>query len=273
MGGSAAINLNIFMRISMTWSAQQYLVFEDERSRPVRDLLGAIPASSARRVLDLGCGPGNSTELLAARFPEAAVIGLDNSPDMIAAARKRLPRINFIEHDLQSWDDPGPFDVILSNAVLHWVPDHQTLLPRLVQKLSSGGHLALQLPDNLDEPAHRLMRDVGQEGPWAAKLASAAGARASVGNVDWYYRMLAAHCSRVDIWRTTYYHPLKGGASAVVEWFKGSGLRPFLAPLDPEERSAYLEHYKSALERAYPLLPDGTLLLPFPRLFMVASRP
>src|SRR3984957_19656952 len=158
----------------MSWSAKQYVAFEDERTRPVRDLLSALPDIQARKVIDLGCGPGNSTELLAARFPGALVSGIDSSSDMIAAAARRLPQVQFTIGDIETWKDPGPFDVILANAVLHWVPDHSTLLPALIARLASGGGLAIQMPDNLDVPAHRLMREIAEKGPWATVLAARA---------------------------------------------------------------------------------------------------
>ena len=254
------------------WSARQYLKFADERTRPVRDLLAAVPATEVRRAVDLGCGPGNSTEVLAAAFPAAAIIGLDSSPDMIEAARRRLPQFRFEMAGIAAWDDPGPWEVMLANASLQWVPDHTALLPRLVAKLATGGSLAVQMPNNLDEPAHRLMHKVAGEGPWAAKLAAAAGARTTLGSAEWYYRCLRPHCARVDVWQTIYHHPLAGGVDAVVEWFKGSGLQPFLRPLDDAERADYLSRYRDAVAQAYKALFDGTVLLPFPRLFFVATR-
>jgi trans-aconitate 2-methyltransferase len=256
----------------MSWSAAQYLTFEDERTRPVRDLLAAIPEIAAKLAVDIGCGPGNSTERLAARLPDAEIIGLDSSPDMIAAARKRLPHLRFEIESIDAWAAPGPFDVILANAVLQWLPDHATLFPSLAGRLSVGGSLAVQMPDNLDEPAHRLMRDIAAEGPWAEKLAPALAARQPMGTADWYYALLRAHSSRVDIWRTTYHHPLSGGAAAVVDWFKGSGLRPYLDQLSVSEQAEYLLRYETEVALAYPPLPDGTVLLPFPRLFVVATR-
>lgn len=256
----------------MDWSAKQYTAFEDERTRPVRDLLAAVPGRAASAAVDLGCGPGNSTELLLRRCPDAEVTGLDSSPDMIAAARARLPHLRFQVANIAAWDAAGPFDVILANAVLQWLPDHAALLPRLAAKLAPGGSLAVQMPDNLDEPAHRLMREVAADGPWTAKLARAAGAREAMGTPGWYYGVLRPHCALVDIWRTTYHHPLAGGADAVVEWFKGSGLRPFLAPLNAAETAGFLAEYRSRIAGAYPALPDGSVLLPFPRLFLVATR-
>jgi trans-aconitate 2-methyltransferase len=256
----------------MTWSAEQYVIFEDERTRPVRDLLSALPDIQARSVIDLGCGPGNSTELLAARFGDAAVSGIDSSPDMIAAARKRLRQARFTLMAIEAWDDPGPFDVILANAVLQWLPDHARLLPALVSRLAPGGGLAVQMPDNLDAPTHRLMREIAADGPWADVLAPASAARTSIGDASWYYGVLHPLCSRVDVWRTTYHHPIRDGAAGIVEWFKGSGLRPFLEPLDPASRAAYLERYTAAVARAYPASADGSVLLPFPRFFMTAIR-
>ncbi|MEA3132766.1 MAG: trans-aconitate 2-methyltransferase, partial [Gammaproteobacteria bacterium] len=276
------------------WSADQYTKFEDERTRPVRDLLAALPAIEARIAIDIGCGPGNSTELLAARFPGASVRGIDNSADMIAAAQRRLPGLRFDLEDINRWIDrhaaksaaidaeigvidaemdviDAEIDVILANAVLQWLPDHARVFPALVAKLAPGGGLAVQMPDNLDEPAHRLMREIAADGPWAGKLAAAAATmRPSMGAADWYYGLLRSSGCKADVWRTTYYHALAGGAEAIVEWFKGSGLRPFIAPLDDDERMKFLERYREAVARAYPALPDGSVLLPFPRLFIVA---
>jgi trans-aconitate 2-methyltransferase len=257
----------------MSWSATQYSKFEDERSRPARDLIARIPAHTVANAVDIGCGPGNSTELLRDRFPEAVITAIDNSADMIEAARKRLPGITFRMDDIATWRDPGPFDIILANAALQWVPDHEFLLPKLIERLASGGCLAVQMPDNLDEPSHRIMREIAADGPWADKLTRASAARAIRREADWYYRTLqACNTTTVDIWRTTYYHPLAGGAEAVTEWFKATGLRPFLDPLDETERSAFLARYQASVALAYPAMSDGTVLLPFPRLFFVATR-
>ena len=254
----------------MTWSAKQYSSFEAERTRPVRDLVAAITTAPVHTAIDLGCGPGNSTEVLASRFPEAKVSGMDSSDDMIVAAQKRLPGLVFEQADIASWNPPQSFDVILANASLQWLPDHGTLYPRLASRLTPGGTLAVQTPDNLGEPAHRLMRELAADGPWAAQLADTA--HPARHNAEFYYQLLKPVCSHVDVWRTTYFHPLAGGASAVVEWFKGTALRPYLAPLSPELQSAFLARYTEAIAGAYPALPDGTVLLPFPRLFIIAVR-
>lgn len=236
------------------------------------DLLARIPTITVTNAADLGCGPGNSTELLQARFPSAVITAIDSSVDMIEAARKRLPNIQLDIDDIAGWRNPGPFEVILANASLQWVPDHESLLPMLISKLAPDGSLAVQIPDNLDEPAHCLMREIAADGPWADKLAGASRARATRHNADWYYRTLRARAATIDLWRTTYYHPLAGGAEALTEWFKGTGLRPFLDPLDAAERTAFLARYQASLAHAYPALPDGTVLLPFPRLFFVATH-
>lgn len=256
----------------MNWSAEQYSKFENERNRPIHDLLANIRTERVATAADLGCGPGNSTELLSRRFPGAVVTGLDNSANMIAAARKRLPAVQFELGDIASWQNPGPFDVIFANASLQWVPDHASLLPALLAKLTFGGNLAVQMPDNLDEPAHRLMREIAASGPWADKLAAACDARAPRRRIEWYFRELRGAGADVDIWRTTYHHLLAGGAAAVVEWFKGTGLRPFIDPLGDDEREEFIARYQAAVATAYPALPDGSVLLPFPRLFFVAVR-
>jgi len=253
----------------MTWSAKQYSMFEQQRTRPVRDLVAAIPDGDVRSAVDLGCGPGNSTEVLAERFPKALVTGMDSSDDMLVDARKRLPTLNFELADIGAWNPAQKFDVILANASLQWLPDHATLYPHLVNQLTEGGTLAVQTPDNLDEPAHRLAREIAADGPWAAKIGTVKHNQRHT--ASYYFELLSKHCSTVDVWRTTYHHPLAGSA-AVVEWFKGSALRPFLAPLTDSEKSAFLDEYLARITQAYPALADGTVLLPFPRLFIIATR-
>lgn len=255
----------------MTWSPSQYLAFEDDRTRPVRDLAAAIP-TAARTAVDVGCGPGNSTEVLAARFQGAAVSGFDSSPEMVEAARRRLPGLSFEVADVTGWTPGGACDVLLSNAVLQWLPDHAALFPRLAGFLAPGGTLAVQMPDNMDEPSQAAMREVAAQGPWAGALAGAGGFRPSISDAAGYYRMMRPHCARVDIWTTTYQHVLPGGLDAVVEWFKGSGLRPFLGPLDAGQREGFLAEYRARLAPHFPPMPDGSVLLPFPRLFIVATR-
>jgi trans-aconitate 2-methyltransferase len=260
------------MREIMTWSAAQYAKFEDERTRPARDLLGALEVEQVATAVDLGCGPGNSTELLKARFPNAALTAIDKSVEMIDAARGRLPSVDFRVGDISEWDEAGPFDLVFANASLQWVPDHASLLPRLLLKISPGGSLAMQVPDNLDEPAHKAMREIASQGPWSSKLSSALVVREPRHGADWYYNLFSNHPVKLSIWRTTYFHRLTGGAVDIVEWFRGTGLRPFLDPLDPAERVSFTERFREMVDEAYPALADDSVLLPFPRLFLIARR-
>lgn len=280
----------------MKWSARQYTTFEAERTRPIRDLLSAIPPphldSDIQRfgegvhtiiqthghephhermvAIDLGCGPGNSTQVLASKYPHAHVIGMDSSVDMIHAAQTRMPHIQFELADIQTWHETQKYDVILANASLQWLPDHDRLFPRLVHQLKSGGTLAVQMPDNLNEPAHLLMQQVAQDANWAGKLSGCA--RLTLHNATWYYQLLQPFCTHVDIWRTTYTHVLHGSVVAIVEWFKGTSLRPYLERLTLDEQTEFLSRYEQLLSHAYPELDHGVVLLPFPRLFIVATR-
>ena len=255
----------------MSWSPLQYSKFENERNRPIHDLLAQIPNSDVNNGADIGCGPGNSTELLFQKYPYANIIGMDSSANMIEAARKRIPDVAFELADIATWQNSGPFDVILANASLQWVPNHATLFPALISKLVPGGTLAIQMPDNFNEPAHRLMREVAANGPWRAKLTEASK-RLKRESADWYYEHLRGQVASLNIWRTTYYHTLTGGSGAVVEWFKGTGLQPFLNPLIKEEQHLFLEQYQQEINKAYHSYADGTVLLPFPRLFIIITR-
>jgi trans-aconitate 2-methyltransferase len=253
------------------WDAAQYLKFEHERSRPAIDLLARIPNENPRTCVDIGCGPGNSTELLVNRFPEASVTGLDRSPGMLAAARLRLPHVAFEQIDLTHWRPGRAYDVIFANASLQWLPDHEKLFPRLASLLPVGGCLAVQMPDTLQEPTRALLRMVAAEGPWTAKLMPVVTSRPRIGSIKDYYGFLATSCGSIDLWHTTYFYPLDNAAK-IVEWMKGSGLGPFLAQLDQDQRRRFLEEYEAQISAAYPPQIDGKVLLPFPTLFIVARR-
>jgi trans-aconitate 2-methyltransferase len=252
------------------WSARQYLKFEDERTRPPRDLLAQVPLQSPRRVVDLGCGPGNSTELLVARFLQAQVIGLDSSPDMLSKARQRLPKCQFVEADIAAWAPEEDADLLFANAAFQWVPDHPRHLRRLLEALQPGGVLAVQMPDNTGEPANRLQVEVAANGPWAKALAAAVP-RSSLLSPEAYYDLLRPICSQIDIWHSIYNNVLAAPA-AIVEWFKGSSLQPYLARLDGAMREQFLAAYTEKVAAAYTPRLDGKVLLKFPRLFIVAVR-
>jgi trans-aconitate 2-methyltransferase len=221
-------------------------------------------------VVDIGCGPGNSTELLLARYPGASLVGLDSSPEMLAAARKRLPAVTFVEADVAAWMPDPPVDLLYSNATFQWVRGHRDVARRLLATLPTGGVLALQMPDNLAEPTHRLMHDVALEGPWRQKFAAPIE-REEIPPAAAYYDLLKPLAANVDIWTTIYNHPL-ADAAAILEWVRGTGLRPYLARLTPDEERAFLADYLARLREAYPPLVDGRVLLRFPRLFIVAVK-
>ncbi|ETI19563.1 hypothetical protein G647_09397 [Cladophialophora carrionii CBS 160.54] len=266
------------------WNATQYLKFEAERTRPARDLLAQIPLTSPARVIDLGCGPGNSTAVLATHFPDAHITGVDSSPDMIAKARARLPGVEFQLGDLrdfaQSVSQAQPQQqhpqLVFSNAVFQWLPheSRMQILEDLLAALRPGDVFAFQVPDNFDEPSHRAMRETADEGPWAETLRPVTTFRRSFQSPRELYDRLSPLCRDgrdLNVWHTHYYHVLDD-APAIVEWVKGTGLRPYLDRLSPLERTAFLHEYLARVQRAYPPLADGKVCLRYPRLFVVAVR-
>lgn len=253
------------------WNSELYLKFEDERTRAARDLLAQAPQFEPKIVFDLGCGPGNSTELLAAKFPGAEIVGIDASENMLAVARARTPAATFIRQNIENWRPAEPVDLIFANASLHFLPDHPALMTRLLSYLRTGGRLAVQMPNNMHERSHAAMRMVAADGPWANRLLPIAKSCAVIGPAEEYYNLLTPLCRELDIWQTIYIHPLDGH-QGVVDWFEGSGLRPFLDVLSPNERADFLSRYRDKLAEAYPIQPDGKVLLRYPRLFFVLQK-
>ena len=253
------------------WNPALYSRFEDERTRPARELLARVPLADAKHVVDLGCGPGNSTELLVQRYPDAEVVGVDNSPAMLESARQRLPGTRFELADIATWQPAQAPDLIYANAALQWVPGHEQLFPRLFSLLSPGGVLAVQTPDNWNEPSHRLMREVAQLPAFAPAIGDPSRLRVGRLPLESYYDFLARDAEEIDAWHTIYQHRMDAPA-AIVEWVSATGLKPFVAPLDAPQRAAYLAEYERRIAAAYPQRVDGKLLLAFPRLFIVARR-
>ncbi|NTJ41614.1 trans-aconitate 2-methyltransferase [Agrobacterium larrymoorei] len=255
----------------MVWSAQQYLKFEDERTRPAQDLLARVPLEKIVSGYDLGCGPGNSTELLAERYGVNVVTGVDSDEDMLEKAQARLPNTEFQKADLATWRPKQKADLLYANAVFQWLPDHIDVLVSLMDHLKPGGVLAVQMPDNLEEPTHLAMEETGASGPWKNSFEGARLRRQKLPSPAQYFDRLSPKSARVDVWHTIYNHPMKD-AGAIVEWVKGTGLRPYLAAAGEENRDAFLSDYQSRIDAAYPPLADGRRLLRFPRLFVIAVK-
>jgi trans-aconitate 2-methyltransferase len=253
----------------MSWSPEGYLAFGDERTRPAVDLLARVPLSAPARVADLGCGPGNSTRLLCERWPEADVVGIDGSAAMLAKAEGSGLRARWLVSDVAAWTPDAPFDLLFSNAALHWLPDHASLLPRLLSHLRPGGVLAVQMPRNFAAPSHTLLREVASAGPWAASLAPHLD-RQPVAAPEWYHDLLAPLATALDIWQTEYLHVLDGD-EPVLNWVRSTALRPVIAALTPEEQALFEAEYARRLRTAYPTRRDGRTLFPFRRLFIVAT--
>ncbi|HEY4123966.1 MAG TPA: trans-aconitate 2-methyltransferase [Rhizomicrobium sp.] len=253
----------------MSWNPEKYLSFADERTRPAADLLARMPDISPGRVVDLGCGPGNSTALLASRWPDAHLDGVDSSQEMLQQARASGVRANWIHADLAQWAADVPYDVVFSNATYQWLGNHAALLPRLLQSVKAGGVFAFQVPNNFSAQSHALMREVAANGVWASKLGHVR--EASVLSVEAYYDILSPLVRSLDIWETIYLHVLEGD-DPVFNWVSATGLRPFVQALAGDEREAFSEIYRARLREAYPKRADGKTLFPFQRLFAVAQH-
>jgi trans-aconitate 2-methyltransferase len=266
--------------VPRNWDPAQYRRYGGERSRPFYDLISQIGARDPGLVVDLGCGPGELTASLCERWPRAEVSGLDNSPEMIAEARRvlagataggaALPRLTFELMDLHDWTPAEPPDVIVSNAVLQWLPDREALLLRFAEQLADGGWLAVQVPGNYDQPAHRLMRRLLGADRWRSRLADVELAWQSAEPTRYLDLLAGAGCEVVDAWETTYLHVLAGD-DPVLEWLKGTALRPVLGALDADGREEFLAEFGSLLRDAYPRRDYGTVW-PFRRVFVVARR-
>lgn len=251
------------------WDPGQYLKFADHRLRPAVDLLARVPLVSCRTAWDLGCGAGNVTKLLKARWPQADVTGVDSSAEMLDKARA-VAGIDWVQSDLATWRASAPADLVFSNAALHWLPDHARLFTHLIGQVAKGGVLAVQMPRNFAAPSHALLRAVARDGAWAQRLAPHL-MEEPVAAPQMYYDWLAPHASSLDIWEQEYLQILEG-ENPVVEWTKGTVVKPMLDRLTDDERPAFLSSYATKIAQAYPRRADGKTLFPFRRLFIVARR-
>ena len=258
--------------MSVRWDPQQYVRYADERSRPFVELLARVDATEPSYVVDLGCGPGPLTRMLADRWPGAQVLGVDSSPDMIADAQQHaIPnRLAFVEGDIASWQAAQPVDVLIANAALHWVPDHVELFPRFAAALAPSGVFAFQVPDNFTEPSHTLLLELRTSPRWRDRLGEDADRAAGVERPERYLQALVAAGLDADVWQTEYLHVLDGD-DPVLEWVKGTALRPVLSLLDGDDRDRFVAEYAALLREAYPKQDFGTVF-PFRRTFAVGRR-
>lgn len=255
---------------SHSWDPERYLTYADERGRPFLDLISRITAVEPLRVVDFGCGPGNLTRILPARWPGAEVVGLDSSQEMVDRANvERIAGVRFEVADLRVWQPAEPVDVLVSNATLQWVPGHLDLLPGLVARVAPGGWLAFQVPGNFAEPSHALLHELGADDRFSPYLQGIA--RPDGHGPETYLEALLDLGCEVDAWETTYLHMLQGD-DPVFTWISGTGARPTLQALPDELRDGFVTEYKHLLRDAYPARPHGTVL-PFRRVFVVAQVP
>jgi trans-aconitate 2-methyltransferase len=264
----------------VTWEPAQYLKYASERLRPALDLLARIDATAPRTIADLGCGAGNVTRILAARWPRARIVGIDNSEAMLAQARAATPQEAGIEWraaDLAPWAaaaTPASVDLVFSNAVLHWLDDHARLFPRLLAIVAPGGTLAVQMPSNFDAPSHVVPQEVAGSARWRPHL-GALLRPVPVAPAAQYFAWLSPHAEAVEAWTTEYLHVLPrtdDGTHPVVAWIKGTTLTPFLAALDAKAQRLFIAECATRIARAYPAQADGRVLYPFRRLFVLAAR-
>ncbi len=295
------------------WNPDEYLKFRDERTQPCRDLASRIAVPQARTVIDLGCGPGNSTQVLAERWPDAQITGLDGDTSMINVAIESLPRGRWITGDIAKWaagkppnetaekslsadaekptgqnavnpsgdtasesaaqsQEPELYDVVFSNAALQWLPDHGILYPQLFSHVAPGGALAIQIPSSFDRPAHRLLREIAASIAWRKWFPSGRVRNWAARDAEFYYDLLAPLASRVDVWQTEYFHVL-ANAEAVVDWYRGTGMRPYLNAISEDaDREKFIAEYTEKIRAAYKPRPDGKILFPFLRIFLIAYK-
>ena len=253
------------------WNAAQYLKFQQQRTQPAIDLAARIPLEAPKKIVDIGCGPGNSTAVLQRRFPQAEILGVDSSPDMIAAAKQAHPDLQFrqccVPEELSALGND--YDVVFSNACIQWIPAHRTLLPQMMALLRTGGVLAVQIPVNHKEPIHQIIQQLATGETWKFHFPNPRIFYQLT--MPEYYDLLGEVSAHFEIWETIYMHAMPSH-HAIMEWYRGTGLRPYLAALSPELQAKFEQDVLDGVVQAYPVQKDGTVIFPFPRLFFLAQR-
>jgi trans-aconitate 2-methyltransferase len=253
------------------WNPEKYLAFADERARPALDLIASIPNRDPRVIHDLGCGPGNSTQMLRDAFPDAKISALDSSPAMIEKAKSSGVDAEFLIADVTQWTPDPDADVVFSNALFQWIPQHDERLLHILSALKSGGILVVQMPDNLQEPSHRMMAEVARTYVTKTESDQIVITRSSLLTSNGYFDLLRPVAQRVDVWRTTYHHDLKDHR-AIADMFSSTGLKPWLDAIDRQSTEEFLNAYVKAIAPHYPAMKNGRVLYPFPRLFILAVK-
>jgi trans-aconitate 2-methyltransferase len=253
------------------WDPQQYLQFKHERTQPSIDLVARIHSDDPKTIIDIGCGPGNSTQILHTRWPNAVIIGLDNSEKMIERARKDYPNQQWIVGDALTLEINQTYDIVFSNAAIHWIPNHDVLIPRLFQLVNKNGILAIQIPANHDSPLYKIIVRTSQNRKWSALTAGSEQVK-TYHNVEYYYNTLISLTQEIAIWQTTYYHILKSHQE-LIDWYRSTAMKPVLERLQTDKnRAEFEEEVLNESKKYYPLQRDGRIIYPFKRLFFTAHK-
>ncbi|MEX1108820.1 MAG: methyltransferase domain-containing protein [Dongiaceae bacterium] len=252
------------------WDPTQYARFSDARTRPARELIARIPSRPIQTIVDLGCGDGLVTRLLTERWPKARITGIDSSSQMLAIAHDACPGVRFVEADIATWSSGGPVDLFFSNAALQWLDDHQTLMPWLFSQLSPSGVFAVQMPGNYDAPSHRALTTLAKSDRWRAQTGDLVRSN-PVAAPAAYLDFLGSEVALFDSWETTDYL-LLDGSDPVLEWMKGTALRPYLSALPPSDAARFMAELARLFAEAYPARADGETVFPFRRIYFIATR-
>jgi trans-aconitate 2-methyltransferase len=253
------------------WDPDQYLQFKHERTQPSIDLVARIQMDEPKTIIDIGCGPGNSTQILLKRWPRADIVGLDSSEKMIQKARQDYPHQKWVVGDASMVDKRQTYDIVFSNAVIHWLPDHDILLKRLFQLVNESGILAVQVPVNQESPLYKSILSVAKNGKWSAFTAGSE-APITYHSADFYYGRLSLYTKEITIWETIYYH-IMNSHQELIDWYKSTAMKPYLISLPTDEsRAEFEKEILIECKAAYPLQRDGKILYPFKRLFFTARK-